>query len=210
MDKWKRYAEWEASLPERFDAAKSTPGSDYNLHHLIVEATAEEVGKLLKSYETPSEGDSEPKKGLYLLRIDGGKKASAAGENGEGAIGFVLRDPKGGLVPGGAKGRTIGPVPDPHSAEYEALLAGLGFAQERGFKYIAVFSDSRTLVNQVNNLWKSKDHLKEYCEKSVEMLKSFDGTQVSWVPREWNKEADELVDNAFASGQSGEIIHAEE
>jgi hypothetical protein len=39
--------EREKSIPERFDPDKSKPGSDYNLHHSIVEATAEEIGRLL-------------------------------------------------------------------------------------------------------------------------------------------------------------------
>lgn len=46
-DLWSRYVEWEKSIPDRFDPEKSKPGSDYNLHHNIIEATAEEIGRLL-------------------------------------------------------------------------------------------------------------------------------------------------------------------
>jgi ribonuclease HI len=69
-------------------------------------------------------------KGLYQLHIDGGKKASAAGEKGLGAYGFVLCDPRGTELPGGAQGEVVGSVSDPHSAEYEALLAGLSLARQ--------------------------------------------------------------------------------
>ncbi len=89
------------------------------------------------------------------------------------------------------------PVGDPHSAEYEGLLAGLEFAQRLQIQYIAIFSDSRTLVNQVNKLWKSSSHLAVYREQALGSLARFKGWQVSWIPREWNKQADEEVRKAF-------------
>lgn len=151
-------------------------------------------------------------KGLYQLHIDGGKQASAAGEKGLGAYGFVLCDPRGTELPGGAQGEVIvDPVSDPHSAEYEALLAGLSLTRQLEIKYIAVFSDSRTLVNQVNGLWKSSAHLSEYREKARNVLAEFAGWQVSWIPRKWNERADKLVDDALATAASGEEIeHAED
>jgi ribonuclease HI len=151
-------------------------------------------------------------KGLYLLHIDGGKKSSASGEAALGAYGFVLRDPKGNDLPDGSRCDVLPkPVFDPHSAEYEALLAGLAFAKQQELKYIAVFSDSRTLVNQINDLWQKSDRLADYYRKARAALKNFPGWQVSWIPREWNKDADELVNKAFASHTPGaEIIHAED
>jgi ribonuclease HI len=150
-------------------------------------------------------------KGLYQLHIDGGKKASTAGEKGLGAYGFVLCDPRGTELPGGAQGEVVGPVADPHSAEYEALLAGLSLARQLEIKYIAVFSDSRTLVNQVNRLWNSSGHLSEYREKAWNALAEFAGWQMSWIPRKWNERADKRVDEAFASAApGGEITHAED
>jgi hypothetical protein len=47
-----------------------------------------------------SDETKQEKKGLYLLHIDGGKKASAAGEMGEGAIGALLKEPNGAAIPG--------------------------------------------------------------------------------------------------------------
>lgn len=57
---WRRYVEWEKSIPERFDPDKSRPGSDYNLHHSIVEATPEEIDRLL----SPEESSTEPPRDL--------------------------------------------------------------------------------------------------------------------------------------------------
>lgn len=126
-------------------------------------------------------------RGLYLLRIDGARKASSVGESVPGAFAFILRDPKDRPVEGWSKTGTIDHVHDPHSAEYEALLAGLAFARERGIEYIAVFSDSRTAVNQVNDLWSSSAHLADYCGRAKTALSEFKGWQLSWVPRDWNK-----------------------
>lgn len=150
-------------------------------------------------------------KGLYQLHIDGGKKASAAGEKGLGAYGFVICDPRGTELPGGAQGEVIGPVSDPHSAEYEGLLAGLSLTRQLEIRYIAVFSDSRTLVNQVNRLWKSSAHLSDYREKAWNALAEFAGWQMSWIPSKWNERADKLVDEALATAAPGEeIMHAED
>ena len=92
------------------------------------------------------------RKGLYLLHIDGGKRASAAGEMGDGAIGALLKEPNGTAIPGAELSERIGPVESPTTAEYRALLRGLELARERGVNYLAVFSDSRILVNQMNRL----------------------------------------------------------
>jgi ribonuclease HI len=95
---------------------------------------------------------AQAKKGLYSY-IDGGKKVNANGESeAEGAIGALLKEPNGQPIEGAELSRTIGRIPDPHSAEYQALLDGLELARGHTVDYIAVFSDSRTFVNQVNGL----------------------------------------------------------
>jgi hypothetical protein len=98
--------------------------------------------------------------------------------------------------------------PVPQARARRALLRGLNLAQEFRIKYLAVFSDSRTLVNQVNNLWNKNEHLAELCEKAQAALKDFQGTQVSWVPRRLNKKADALVNKAFNLGD--DVIHSDE
>jgi hypothetical protein len=82
------------------------------------------------------------------------------------------------------------------------LSRGVSTAQARAradVEYLVVFSDSRTLVNQVNNLWNKNENLAELCDQAQNALRRFKGTQISWVPREWNKSADELVNRAFDS-----------
>jgi ribonuclease HI len=145
-----------------------------------------------------SDETKQEKKGLFLLHIDAGNKASAAGEKGEGAIGALLKKPNGTAIPGAELSERIGPVKSPTKAEYQALLSGLELARKRDVEYLAVFSDSRNLVNQINGLWSAGDDLAEVRDEAVEALRNFKDTQVSWIPRNWNAEADALVSKAFA------------
>jgi hypothetical protein len=128
MHEWERLKKSEETLPERFDPEKSKPGSDYNLHHNIVEATPEEFWRLIAMREADEMAE---KKGLYILHIDGGKKKSAAGEEGEGAIGALLKEPNLSDIPGASVSERIDPVADPHCAEYHALMAGLKMASRQ-------------------------------------------------------------------------------
>ena len=141
----------------------------------------------------------QEKKGFYLLHIDAGNKASAAGEMGEGAIGALLKEPNGAAIPGAELSERIGLVGGPTTAEYRALLRGLELARERNITYLAVFSDSRNLVNQMNRLWDAGASLEKLRDEAEEALRNFKGTQVSWIPRSWNKEADALVNKASGS-----------
>ncbi len=143
-----------------------------------------------------SDETTQDKKGLYLLHTDGGNKRSPGGEM-EGAIGALLKEPNGTAIPGAELSERIGPVAGPTTAEYRALLRGLELARERDVNYLAVFSDSRNLVNQMNRLWNAGDNLAKLRDEAEEALRNFKGTQVSWVPRNWNKEADALVNKAF-------------
>ena len=156
-----------------------------------------------------SDETTQEKKGLYLLHIDGGKKANAVGEMGEGAIAALLKEPNGTAVSGASLSERVGPVESPTAAEYRALLRGLELARERGVKYLAVFSDSRILVNQVNRLWNVGDSLAQLSDEAEEALRDFKGTQVSWIPRNWNQEADALVNKAFGP-KTGEVIHTQD
>src|SRR4051794_8250228 len=146
----------------------------------------------------------QEKKGLYLLHIDGGNKARAAGEMSEGAIGALLKEPNGTAIPGAELAERVGLVEGPTTAEYRALLRGLELARTRDVKYLAVFSDSRLLVNQMNRLCKAGDNLAKLRDEAEEALRNFKGTQVSWVPRNWNKEAHALVNKAFGTRTASE------
>jgi ribonuclease HI len=135
------------------------------------------------------------KKGYYLLFIDGGIRASEQGQP-QGAIGVILQEPDCGEVLTRVPEK-VGPVGSPLEAEYHALIRGLKLAAEEELPYVAAFSDSATLVNQMTRAWKKSERATEFYEAVQEALKPFKAWQLSWVPREMNKDADKLVDQAF-------------
>jgi len=143
------------------------------------------------------------KKGYYLLFIDGGKRANQEGQ-AEGAIGVILQEPDCGPVL--AKfGEKVGSVGSPQEAEYHALIRGLKLAAEKRLAYVAAFSDSAHVVNQITRGWNKNERATELCEEVEQARAPLKGWQLSWVPRAMNREADKLVDQAF----KGEpVIHA--
>ena len=137
------------------------------------------------------------KKGYYLLFIDGGIRASEQGQK-EGAIGVILQEPDCGEVLTRVPEK-VGPVGSPLEAEYHALIRGLKLAAEepRRLPYVAAFSDSETLVNQMMDRWKKSERATELYEAAHEAFNPFKKWQLSWIPREMNRDADKLVDQAF-------------
>jgi ribonuclease HI len=91
----------------------------------------------------------------------------------------------------------VGPVGSPHEAEYRALIRGLKLAAEKRLPYIAAFSDSANVVNQITGRWNKNERATQLYEEVEEALEPFKTWQLSWVPREMNKDADKLVDQAF-------------
>ncbi|GKG05863.1 reverse transcriptase domain-containing protein, partial [Tanacetum coccineum] len=80
-----------------------------------------------------------------------------------------------------------------NEAEYEALLAGLRIAKEMEIKDLAIFIDSQLVVNQVKVLFKARHPvIKQYLEKTKEVLKSFDTYSMEYIQRNQNKKADAL------------------
>lgn len=74
--------------------------------------------------------------------------------------------------------------------EYQALIKALELANS-GDK---IFSDSKLIVNQVNEEWKVKDKgLGLYCDKAKELKKRKNIT-LTWIPREQNK-AGKLIES---------------
>jgi ribonuclease HI len=64
-------------------------------------------------------------------------------------------------------------------------------------------------VNQLNRLWNAGDNLAKLRDEAEEALRNFKGTQVSWVPRNWNREADALVNRAFGQ-ETTEVTRSQE
>src|SRR5450759_2006627 len=88
-------------------------------------------------------------------------------------------------------------------AEYQALLAGLELALDRGVERLDVFLDSELVVRQVNGQYKVKDAgLKPLHAQACQLLSRFHEIEVKHVRREQNAEADRLVNEAIDAAQA--------
>jgi len=87
-------------------------------------------------------------------------------------------------------------------AEYEAVIMALGKALELQLRDrdIEFRLDSKLVVEQLKGNWKVKEPtLKPQVAKVRELLKNFGSVTFKHVPREENKEADRLVNEAIDS-----------
>ena len=126
-----------------------------------------------------------------LIEADGGSR----GNPGPAAYGAVLRDADSGAVIA-EEGRTIG-VATNNVAEYSGLIAGLRLAQEHApGADIEVRMDSKLVVEQMSGNWKIKHPDMKPLNAEATALAPF-GTTYTWVPREQNKAADRLVNQAL-------------
>ena len=147
--------------------------------------------------ETPEAEAAEPaglKRGYYLLNTDGG---NAGDPLGRAAIGAILRVRTPRLVTVAQISKAIGPATH-NVAEYRALIEGLKLARDYGVPRIRVYMDSELVVDQVNRVSAVRqEHLSELHKVASSLVALFESIRISWVPREWNAEADRLVRDAL-------------
>lgn len=127
----------------------------------------------------------------HILYCDGASR----GNPGPASIGFVLYDPSGEPIVelGGFIGHATNNV-----AEYRALVAGLETARSRDVTDLEIRLDSLLLVRQVTGEYRVKAaHLKPYHRDVTRLLKEFDRVSISHVPREQNRVADALANEAL-------------
>lgn len=136
-----------------------------------------------------------------IIYTDGG----ARGNPGPAGIGVVIQDEKGKTLHESSAfiGETTNNV-----AEYEALIRALEDLQLFGEKLqemeIEVRMDSELIVRQMQGVYKVKEPtLKEKFARVVHLkLSGIPNIIFTHVPREKNKRADELVNEAIDKAQS--------
>jgi ribonuclease HI len=130
----------------------------------------------------------------HVLYCDGASR----GNPGPAALGFSLLDPDGEPVI--ELGSVLGEATN-NEAEYQALLAGLEAAVDRGITDLEVRLDSLLLVRQVSGEYRVKaSHLKPLHRRAIRLLSRVGGARVVHVPREQNTRADALA-NAALDGE---------
>lgn len=141
----------------------------------------------------------------FSIFIDGGSR----GNPGEAAVGFVICNEKGQILKRGAE--RIGKATN-NEAEYRAFLASLKkFKALYGKKIcqqadIVLHSDSALLVKQLKGEYKIENpELQQLFLDSWNLKIDFPHLSLKQVPREKNKEADRLVNEALDGGSPGEL-----
>jgi broad specificity phosphatase PhoE/ribonuclease HI len=139
-----------------------------------------------------------------LIEADGGSR----GNPGPAAYGALVKDADTGRVLA-EEGTAIG-VASNNVAEYSALIAGLRMAaQVAPGADIEVRMDSKLVVEQMSGNWKIKHPDMKPLAMEANRLAPF-GTTYVWVPRELNKHADRLANEALDGLRSGVTLHLDE
>lgn len=130
----------------------------------------------------------------FLIYSDGGSR----GNPGHSAIGFVIYDH------GGAEIKTfkhyLG-VTTNNQAEYKALIAALEEAAKLGATEVVCHLDSELVVKQLQGSYKVREEgLKPLAAEALRMTSKFARIEFTHIPREKNKLADQLVNEALDEG----------
>lgn len=126
-----------------------------------------------------------------VMYSDGG----ARGNPGPAAIGVVIYEDGGREVQriSAAIGETTN-----NQAEYKALIEGLKAAASLGAESIVCHLDSELVVKQMQGSYKVKEEgLKPLAAEVIRLMSKFASIKFVHVPREKNKLADQLVNEAL-------------
>ncbi|MDT4893599.1 MAG: ribonuclease / adenosylcobalamin/alpha-ribazole phosphatase [Pseudonocardiales bacterium] len=127
-----------------------------------------------------------------VVEADGGSR----GNPGPAGYGAVVLDAATGEVLA-ERGEAIG-IGTNNVAEYRGLIAGLRAAAELGARVVLVRMDSKLVVEQMNGRWQVKHpSMRPLAREAVELRGRFDEVTIEWIPRERNKRADRLANEAM-------------
>ena|SRR3990167_1762530 len=127
-----------------------------------------------------------------ILYADGASR----GNPGLGGAGAVLKDKTGKTLE--EVTYFVGQCVTNNVAEYTALLVGLEKALELTASEIDIFMDSELVVRQIKGEYQVKNEkLLEIFVQVQKLLKKFSSYKIQHIPREKNKEADRLSNQAI-------------
>jgi ribonuclease HI len=129
--------------------------------------------------------------------IDGG----ARGNPGPAAYGVIVRDAKGEII---AELSDYLGIQTNNYAEYSGLLAALDFAVREKHLSLKVLSDSELLVRQMQGRYKVKSPgLIDLYDRARALVRKLDHFSIDHVLRQYNKDADALVNQVLDSRGRG-------
>lgn len=134
----------------------------------------------------------------FVVEADGGSR----GNPGPAGYGSVVLDPATGETLA-ERAEYIG-VATNNVAEYKGLIAGLRAARELDpDAVVLVRMDSKLVVEQMSGRWKIKHpDMKPLAAEAAKVLSRAQVTY-EWIPREKNKHADRLANEAMDAGKRG-------
>ncbi|MFI8303091.1 bifunctional RNase H/acid phosphatase [Streptomyces sp. NPDC085927] len=136
----------------------------------------------------------------FIVEADGGSR----GNPGPAGYGAVVSDAATGETLAEAAeylGTTTNNV-----AEYSGLLAGLRAARELDPQAaVHVRMDSKLVVEQMSGRWKIKHPAMKPLAAEAARVFPPDRVTYEWIPRERNKHADRLANEAMDAGRRGEL-----
>ncbi len=128
----------------------------------------------------------------YNIFTDG----SSRGNPGKSGIGIVIKDKDHNTI---KEIKKFFPELTNNQAEYKALILALDYLITSNINQpVKFFTDSQLLANQINGSWKVKHPdialLFKEAKALINKLPSF---EISYIPRDENKEADRLANQAI-------------
>jgi probable phosphoglycerate mutase len=127
-----------------------------------------------------------------IIEADGG----ARGNPGPAGYGAVVREAGTEQVLA-ERAEAIG-IATNNVAEYSGLIAGLHAAAELDAAEVEVRMDSKLVVEQMSGRWQIKHPgLRPLAAKAAALMRNFDSVTFGWIPRERNKHADRLANEAM-------------
>ena len=126
-----------------------------------------------------------------IINTDGG----ARGNPGPAGIGVVIADAYGKVI---ALYKDYIGTASNNAAEYRALILALHEARRLGAETLIINMDSELIVRQMQGRYKIKEpNLKVLAAEVLNLIKHFKNVAFRHVPREQNKRADALVNQAI-------------
>jgi probable phosphoglycerate mutase len=152
-----------------------------------------------KSLFEKSEPGPKPRSASPAIKanIDGG----ARGNPGPSAYGVVVRDAKGEVI---AELSDYLGIQTNNYAEYSGLLAALEFAVRGKHPSLKVLSDSELLVRQMQGRYKVRSPgLIDLYDRARVLVRKLEHFSIDHVLRQYNKDADALVNQVLDSRKMG-------
>jgi probable phosphoglycerate mutase len=132
-----------------------------------------------------------------IAHVDGASR----GNPGPAAYAVVMESSDGSKLTGFSEyiGETTNNI-----AEYQALLAALEYALSNHYMRIHVQTDSELMARQIEGVYKVKSPgLKPLQERARQMIARLESFSIQHVPREANREADQLANQALDAAERG-------